>query len=91
MAAGPDAVPLRARVRPVGHRDEQVRISSVANPGMPDPIPGGDVPSQLPPRPFPGERPLGSDEPSAPFEEPPEPGMHPDCPAEGPIEPGIRA
>lgn len=49
----------------------------MANPGMPDPIPG--------------ERPLGSDEPSAPFEEPPEPGMHPDRPAEGPIEPGIRA
>ncbi len=72
-----------------------MEISTVSNPGMPDPIPGGDVPSEIPPRPFPGERPLGPDEPSAPFDEPPidepaEPGIGPDHLPGAPTDPGIR-
>nr|WP_299657802.1 hypothetical protein [Methylobacterium sp.] len=72
----------------------------MANPGMPEPAPGGDIPSEMPPRPYPGERPLGSDEPSAPFEEPPfeEPPFEElpfeelpteESPNEAPAEPGI--
>jgi hypothetical protein len=73
-----------------------MEISTMANPGMPDPIPGGDVPGGMPPRPFPGERPLGPDEPSAPFEEPPvdepvEPGIGPEHLPGAPTDPGIRA
>lgn len=52
----------------------------MADPGVPDPIPGDEIPSELPPRPFPGERPLGPDEPSAPYDEPS---------IEEPVEPGI--
>ena len=68
----------------------------MANPGMPDPIPGGDIPAELPPRPFPGERPLGCDEPSAPFEEPPidepfEPDIGPEHLPDAPTGPGIGA
>ncbi|TXN76303.1 hypothetical protein FV228_00745 [Methylobacterium sp. WL18] len=68
----------------------------MANPGMPDPIPGGDIPTEMPPRPFPGERPLGPDEPSAPYEdapidEPVEPGIGPDHLPVAPTDPGIRA
>ncbi len=68
----------------------------MAGPGMPDPIPGGDVPTELPPRPFPGERPLGPDEPSAPYEdhpidEPVEPGSGPRSSAGGADGPGLRA
>jgi hypothetical protein len=49
----------------------------------------------MPPRPFPGERPLGPDEPSAPFEEPPidepvEPGIGPEHLPGAPTDPGIR-
>ena len=63
----------------------------MANPGVPEPIPGGDIPSETP-RPYPGERPLGPDEPSAPFEEPPtrEPGT-PDIAPGSPADPGVRA
>lgn len=52
----------------------------MADPRMPEPAPDGDSSSEMPPRPYPGERPLGSDEPSAPFEEPVEPGIGPDQP-----------
>jgi hypothetical protein len=59
----------------------------------PEPRPDGEAPPELPPRPFPGERPLGSDEPSAPFAGPPrdipvEPGTGAEDSA---AEPGIRA
>ncbi|TXM73702.1 hypothetical protein FV226_08795 [Methylobacterium sp. WL12] len=68
----------------------------MANPGMPDPSPGGDAPSEPPPRPFPGERPLGPDEPSAPFEEPASdvplgPVIDPEPLPGEPAVPGIRA
>ncbi|NEU12777.1 hypothetical protein G3T14_11605 [Methylobacterium sp. BTF04] len=67
----------------------------MANPGLPEPAPGGDSPLELPPRPYPGERPLGSDEPSAPFEEPPiddpvEPGIGPDPEPGTPTDPERR-
>lgn len=62
----------------------------MANPGMPDP-PGGADPAEMPPRPFPGERPLGADEPSAPYEEPTpdEPLGHGIGPGQGPGDPAI--
>ena len=41
-----------------------------ADPDRPGRI-ADDTPPAMPPRPYPGERPLGADEPSAPFEEPP--------------------
>ncbi|KQP14691.1 hypothetical protein ASF26_17605 [Methylobacterium sp. Leaf93] len=68
----------------------------MANPGMPDRIPDGDIPLETPPRPFPGERPLGPDEPSVPYEdapvdEPVGPGIGPDHRPEAPTDPGIRA
>jgi hypothetical protein len=67
----------------------------MAYPGMPGPVPGG-TPSELPPRPYPGERPLGSDEPSAPFEElpgeiPGEPDIGPDLGPGAPVDPGARS
>ncbi|MDB5646187.1 MAG: hypothetical protein JWQ05_1856 [Methylobacterium sp.] len=94
-------MPLRAHARPEAFPNENMEWRpSLANPGMPEPAPGGDIPSEMPPRPYPGERPLGSDEPSAPFEEPPfeEPPFEElpfeelpteESPNEAPAEPGI--
>lgn len=67
----------------------------MADPGVTDLIPDGEIPSELPPRPFPGERPLGPDEPSAPYDEPPieepvEPGIGPENLPGAPTDPGIR-
>jgi hypothetical protein len=101
MTAGPGVVPLRAHVRPVGHLSRMaMEDPAMANPGnpdpsTPDPAPGGDIPSEMPPRPFPGERPLGPDEPSAPYEdnsidEPVEPGTGPETLQGAPTDPGIR-
>ena len=64
----------------------------MANPGMPEPLPELE---SIPDHRIPSERPLGSDEPSAPFAESPgadpaEPRIGPgDLPRE-PAEPGLR-
>lgn len=85
--AAPGARPAR---RPsVTNRLEDSRL---ANSGAPEPTPGADDLNEAPPRPFPGERPLGSDEPSEPYEETPPnespgPGIGPERPAAEPTAP----
>jgi hypothetical protein len=67
----------------------------MASPGPPDPKPAGPRPIDRPasPRPCPGERPLGPDEPSAPIDVPedlPNPGIGPDVPPGDPCGPDLR-
>lgn len=64
-------------------------VRRTVSPDVPAPI---DVPPG--PWPFPGERPLGPDEPSAPVDVPPGtpvPGIGPDVPPGDPAGPDIHA
>lgn len=67
----------------------------MADPGLTNAAPDTPVPIDGPPGPwpFPGERPLGSDEPSAPVDVPaeaPAPGTGPDVPPGDPAGPDLR-
>ena len=97
MAAGPGVVPLRAHVRPVGHPiTNSMEDPTMANPGMPDPIPGGDTPprcrrvrSRASARSGRTSRPRPIEEP--PIDEPLEPGIGPESPARRADGPGTSA
>lgn len=71
----------------------------MANPGLPnpDPVPGGKIPSDLPPPPQPDELPdTGPTGPRSPYPvdkdigDPKGPGSEPDYLPGGPTDPGIR-